>query len=870
MNKLIICMGICCSLMLCTHSFAAEETMKISYGGEVKAAKDIASGKGISFSLPQLDNDSFYINAVEMAVFEKEDGGNSWHMYKDENGEECKKKYIAAPASLNINAGFGNVSDYRDKAKYKLAYRYLASSKDDQSQNMIAGENIKDGWRLVGETNSAEASDNGLSFYKNSLPTMTVQCFSYHYYSRDGVMTADCCPSELGNTYFPADVFVRGITVQMYANDFDREDILTVDYHLEDAENGKVIYEGPLPADNTIKTEYQCKKYKLQLTVSDNFGGSITSDEYIFQLDTELPQVVSAFDDGGYALKGATLFSDFKVEDDSSIPMTNGSVYAKIYRNGTEIGSAWLENIGKGIFRLDKSGMQDGKYKVLLNMFDKAGNMNEYVFEQTLDNTAPSLYFFTPEENTQATYYSKWMNESKKVIFKAEDEYAGVKKYTAYLASGIASTGGYTQSRKNVQINFDVTGSKTGKLRYRIYVYDDAKSINKTQNRYNASSQGNRIYVEKYVWLDKTDPSVTINHSDVSWKAAPYTVEADFYDYPSSSAVNDASGIMSKQYAITNDEFETPVYKAYDGGVTFTDGGVYYLHFKAKDNAGNEKSASVKVRINSPSRITGRVRPTEDSKHTIYYGTSGFYVAKNTAYSTKYHFEIEDNDVNDIIKASVKLVSQDDSSVYAMAESENVPDGNTQRDITFSMAYLDDELAELPDGVYDMFITVSEVKNDGEEVITHENIKDCEVVIKRNSPPTPIISVNAGKVKIEYPNEPLSGSLNSEVIQSHYKYQYKALKDGDASTNSYKTYTGEFDADDFIVTALYTDIAGNTSVATMRIYKDESGGGSDDDDIITDGDTITVEESRAADVYYIGVRRNKNHGINNDVFDFLN
>ena len=46
--------------------------------------------------------------------------------------------------------------------------------------------------------------------------------------------------------------------------------------------------------------------------------------------------------------------------------------------------------------------------------------------------------------------------------------------------------------------------------------------------------------------------------------------------------------------------------------------------------------------------------------------------------------------------------------------------------------------------------------------------------------------------------------------------------------------------------------------------------GSDDDDIITDSDTITVEESRAADVYYIGVRRNKNHGINNDVFDFLN
>ena len=84
----------------------------------------------------------------------------------------------------------------------------------------------------------------------------------------------------------------------------------------------------------------------------------------------------------------------------------------------------------------------------------------------------------------------------------------------------------------------------------------------------------------------------------------------------------------------------------------------------------------------------------------------------------------------------------------------------------------------------------------------------------------------------------------------------------------YRNYTGEFDADDFVVTALYTDIAGNTSVASKRIYKPESD--TSGKNIITEGNTVTVEESRAADVYYIGTRRDKNNGINNSIFGFLN
>ena len=286
------------------------------------------------------------------------------------------------------------------------------------------------------------------------------------------------------------------------------------------------------------------------------------------------------------------------------------------------------------------------------------------------------------------------------------------------------------------------------------------------------------------------------------------------------------------------------------------------------DNAGNVQVVTQRVRVNAKSQINGRVRPTEEYKHTIYYSTPGFYVVKNTAYNTKYHFELKDFDISDVIKTSVKLVSQDDSSVFGVSESITQPTGTEDRDIVFNMPYLDAELNELPDGVYNMLITITEIKNDNEEVVTHVDFNDCEVVIKRNAPPTPVINTSGDKVSITYPDEPLAGSLNNSVVKSHYKCQYKTVKDGEAETNTYKTYTGEFDADNFIVTALYTDIAGNTSVATKKIYGDSSDAGGTGD-ILTSGNTITVEESRAADVYYIGIRRDKKSGINNSVFDFL-
>ena len=868
MKKVIIAILSLCLILSCLTVFAQDDIMKISMSGNTLQAKDIGTGKGISFTLPELESDEFYIYAIELAVFEKHYEENEWHIYTDDDGNESKKQYIENPDSLTFNVDFGNPKDYRDETKYKIGYRYFIQNIFDTSQMLIAGEEIKDGWRLVGEDTATEASDDGFVFYRNALPEMHIECFSYKYHALNGLMTEDCSPSELDERYFPQDAFANGVTVQMIANDFDREDILTVSYRLEDATNDTEVISGTFTNDFKITTDYITSQFRLYITVTDNFGGSTTSEPFLFMMDLHSPSVTDEFDDGGFALKGKNLFSDFYIDDDPGEVMTERNAFADIYLNDQLVDSVELENRGNGVFRLDETGMADGKYTVHLKIYDKAGNEGEHYFYQTLDNTPPTMSFITPEQNSSATYYSKWMNVSKNIIVDVADEYAGIKSYKLTLDGSTVISGSYGGTTPTMRFNRQVSLTKTGKLLYAFYAYDNAKSVNKTNNTYN-NVTGNYRISSRYVWLDKTKPSITTSHEDNEWKEAPYTITAGFYDYPSSDSVDDASGVKEKMYAITTSADEEPSWLTYTDGVAITEGGVYYVHFKAVDNAGNEHTVTERVRVNSKSQMIGRVRPTEEYKHTIYYSTPGFYVVKNTAYNTKYHFELTDRDIADRLKTTVKLVSQDNSSICGVSECITEPNGTEERDIVFNMPYLDSELNELPDGVYDMLITITELKNDGEEVTTHVNVRDCEVVIKRNAPPTPVINTNGDKVTITYPNEPLAGSLNNSVVKSHYKCQYKTVKDGEAETNSYKTYTGEFDADNFIVTALYTDIAGNTSVATKRIYKDSSGDDEEGTGILTSGNTITVEESRAADVYYIGIRRDKKSGINNSVFDFL-
>ncbi len=848
------------ALMLLSVNAVAADIMKISMDGEVKPAKEIGTGKGIAFTLPELENDEYYINSIELAVFEKQYGDNEWKIFYYENEDVTKSVFLENPDSLNIQANFGEISDYRDKAKYKLAYRYHAQSVSDESIIMVAGEDKKDGWRLVGENDGITPTSDGFSFYKNATPVLSVESLTYKMHTKDGLKDATCRVNKLSDTLLPEDAFINGIKVNLVASDFDMEDILTAQYTLRDKSTGNDIAYGVLPADNRIVANTTVKNLQLQIMVSDNFGASVSSEWIDITLDNVYPEVKEEFDDGGFFLRGKNLFSDFIIEDNGSL-MTDGSVYADIYLGDTLLKGVELENMKNGTYRLDENNIDDGEYTVKLKIFDKAGNETSHTFTQKLDNTKPTLKFLTPEEDSRATLYSTWMNVNKVIIISTEDSAAGIKNYSV---NGIVYKIG--SARLTCKINVPVSDTQTGKLTYKGYVYDDAKTIDKKTNKYIENSYGNATQYSKEVWLDKTKPTVTNNINSEDWESVPKMVVANFKDLPSAENVDDASGIKEKYYSITDSEAVTGEWLEYTMPFNINEGGVFYIHFKAIDNAGNEAVFTHKVKLNTVSEILSGVVPTDSSMHTIYYSNGVMHVVRNTAYSTKYHFTISDADINDTIIANIKLVNRDNSAIFANARAEKAPTGEVVRDIEFNMQYLDGERNKLSDGVYDMYVNITEKKADGEMIDTHTRVLGCSVVIKRSAPPVPVISVSGDSVSIEYPDEPLSDSMNLPEIRALYKKQYKAVKTGEPDS-TYVDYTGSFPADDMTVTAIYTDIAGNISVAEKRIYGDDDTSGGVD--ITTEGNNVTVEESRVADTYFIGIRREKQSGILADIFEFM-
>ncbi|MDD4698785.1 MAG: Ig-like domain-containing protein [Oscillospiraceae bacterium] len=855
----------------------ADDVIKISMDETVKKANNIGTGYGIEFILPDLDDNKFLIDSIELAVFEKTSDGENFEIYTDENGNETKKVLLQNPESLNFQVNFGDINLLRDKAKYKIGYRYYVKSVDDFSKVMIAGESIKDGWRLVGEVNPIAATDSGFAYYKNFKPEIIIDSLTFNGETIDGEKSFTIPFSEVESTYFPMNVLQNGLKVNYTATDFDSEDSLTVKYTLLDYIENTVIGTGDLTENNIITCNSDAEFVKLILTVSDDFGGEFEMQPVTIMIDRESAAVVNEFADLGKCIKGRNLYSKFTITDDHNKAMTGGEVYYSIRKDGSMV-----RNITKlpasdvGEYTVDITNMADGHYEIILTMFDKAHNKSEHILDQTLDNTAPTVRLIPASENSEATLYSTWMNESKKILIESTDNLAGVIKCNAYRNYSYFGGTSISKGQSPYVFRYNVTNTMTGKIYHYFYIYDDAKTLNKSINSVNTSSSGNSRYISCYVWLDKTNPSVTIKADENTWYAAPKTVMADIYDYPSSSSVSDNSGVQTKQYCITDTaEADNNWINYPTAGITFNTGGVYYLHIKAVDYAGNVTVETKKIKINTPVSITSEVTPTDDFWHTIYHHTSGIYVVKNTAFNTKYHFTVHEPDMLDTLQTEIKLVSRDDSSVFATASVETSPNGLTDRDIEFNISYTKPDGSPLPDGVYDMFIQLSEIKNDYTGILTYRDFDGCDAVIKRNNPPVPEITVssitNGKSVSITYPDETLAPSLNSSYIKSLYKREYKIVYDGDMGGGRYTNYTSAISpvTKPCVVTAIYTDPAGNISTASKRIDTSDIVNPSD----ITakkDGNTVTIEETRPATVYYIGTRRDKSSGINNDVFKFIN
>ncbi len=843
----------------------AEDVLKIQQDGVVKRAKEFGSGNGIEFTLPALSDPNFVVDSIELAVFEKKEAETEYKIFGASK--------IIENAALKIAFDFGDISRFKEGSKYKIVYRYYVRAIDDLSKLEIAGLEIKEGWRLVGEAMPTKATDNGFSFYLNSKPTVSINSISYDVETISGITTLTYTKEQLKNIWLPSNAFSNGVTVNYIAQDADLEDTLTVKYRLKDAVKGEIISEGFLPADGKIICDVDVELVELSLLVNDNWGIDEAMQSISFAIDKEAPFVYKQFDDKGKYIRGRNLYSKFTIHDSQNEALSGGNVYYTIKRNGTNIfADVKFINNSLGEYIIDLSNQADGVYDITLTMFDKANNKAEHTLTLKLDNTTPSLSFLTPNENSTATQYSAWMNQSKNILIKATDQYAGIKQINYYLDYSYQSSIYTNSSLLEQTFNISVTNSKTGKLFYYFYIYDNAVTINKANNTVNTSSAGNWTFASRYVWLDKKAPTVAINADENTWYQAPTTITAVFYDYESSVGASDNSGVMSKYYAIMDTQTLPTNWLAYTGGVSFNTGGVYYLYIKAVDYAGNETVTSKKIKVNTPSTIISQVSPTADYVHTIYNSTNGIYVIKNTAYNTRYHFNLRDEDIDDTIKVNIRLVNEDDNSIYAEATMEVLPNGGVNRDIAFNLNYIKVDNSPLPDGVYTMYITINELKGDGSIITSISDEIGCEVVIKRLNPPSPIIEVedveDSKTIVITYPDEILSNSLKRDYIKALYKREYKIVMDKEADSNSYKTYVDKIIdiKEDCIVTALYTDPAGNLSTATMRVFANSKDGKTS---IKKDGNKVSIEETRPTTIYYIGTRRDKQGDIDSTALKFV-
>ena len=717
---------------------AENECFKISQDGEVKHAKEIGSGYGISFTLPEFDSDEYYLTAVEIAVFQKGEADEHYSIYKDKKGNESKRKVINNPKSYNFQIEFGDIADYDKNTKYKLAYRYYATSIYDLSHTVIAGEDVKDGWRIVGEDNSIIPTDTGFSFYVNSAPGVSLTRVEYIVHQAEGDRPKRLGAGFLDSTILPGDAFTNGIKLIYGVSECDDEDTVSVTYTLLDAQTGSTISGGGIENAGKIYADVDCDTVNLVLRATDSFGAFSDSETYTITLDRTMPEVVSEFDDKGFYVKGLELFSDFEMNKDLQ------TVTAEICK-GTEVISVLsLEQYTNGKYRLCETMSEDGEYFVKLYLEDFAGNMSAHTFTQKLDAQKPVCYVLTEEDDSSSTVYDEWTNESKKIIIDETDAASGIARHKLKLNSSLLLDERLDEVRNSNRFVWDVSESATGYLNYSVYVYDNAKTKNKTNNTVNTGGIGNYCIISKNVLIDKTNPVIAINHTDNRWYEAGYSVSAVFDDLPSKEGANDVSEIKGKYYAVLTRNVLPNEWSVYTGPIEFNTSGVYYIHFKAEDNAGNISISSARVRINSSAEILSAVTHVDSYLHTIFYSESGFYVVKNTAYNTKYHFKLLDKDISDKEKVSIKLVSLDDSDKYAEASVNSVSNGTQTRDVEFNLKYFDSEKTKLPDGVYEMLITITEIKESGEEITTIRDRKCCEVVIKRNSPPTPIITVSEG------------------------------------------------------------------------------------------------------------------------------
>lgn len=190
---------------------------------------------------------------------------------------------------------------------------------------------------------------------------------------------------------------------------------------------------------------------------------------------------------------------------------------------------------------------------------DKQGNTSN-VTHYRLDKEPPNVSF---SPNGNSTY-----KKSHSVKVTATDLNSGVDslEYVWTNSSSItAPTNGWKSLISGTTLN--TPSGKTGN--YYLWVRAKDKSSNTTTVRSNAFR------------LDNTNPTFSVNPTNGGWKNTAYVVTPTYSD-------TGGSGLKSKLYAWSTSTKAPSSWSSYSSGkLTQPSTGIYYLHYKVEDHAGN-------------------------------------------------------------------------------------------------------------------------------------------------------------------------------------------------------------------------------------------------------------------------------------------
>ncbi len=876
MYKKIFPMIIFLLLVCCLPAAADDSSFVIGMNGSVKKAAETASGnQGVTVSLnPNEDTSLWRVYAVELAVFAEDSG--VYKQYKPIQVIKSKNGSIG----LNITVDFGAASDYEYGKKYKLACRYTYQNVADETVFTVPGQDKKEGWRLIGESNPCVPSDMGFYFILvNNDFAMEITSLKF-YRSGFGYITADKTALS-GPSLWLGLAAANDCTISYTAEN----PIALASYQVQN-HSGTNVTSGSIGASGSGKMaafsyDTSGEVLTLTLTLTDIYGNT-KSDSLSFNFDSKNPIATESPNyDLSIPINDKTFYERWKFSEEDGIPISADDVITNY--KGSRFSGKVITTDAKGIKSTFKnvSSFLSGGVLVMdytvpdeacsaiaedIYIYDRAGNyLTLSGTVHTYDNTPPS-----GKISDYSNAPKHWTNADD---FGVETEFtdnAGMNNVVGISPSGtkITSSTEYIVSGA-IRNTFFFTETDTGKLTYSFEGSDISRPTDKAANAQDFDGQPLKGYTYFELWIDRTNPKIVIGVHEGEEIQVPFNLAISALDTESAYGKGDSSGVKKLEYCLTNDgSADSWVSIGTSGGnAELTDTDKRYLSVRATDYAGNVTTENMVLSLTVPNEeasidsfsIIDRYRYTI-ANETVNEGLP-VYVVSPSAYSAKYCIDINDADPSDKYMLTVQLINIDNPALKSKTMKHSF-DGKGRNE--FSVSYTSSG-GKLPDGLYEVRGWLTEIKPGGQSISTIENLKFGEIAIKRSPCAEWEYSASDGSVRWKLDHSHLNGGLNRNYLLALEKDKYKIT--GESYQDAVLLPSGYFGVDisqSTTLTLLHTDFAGNESVLSKYAEKSDNTTGS----LGTAGADATESRSRVATTYYIGTRRAKTAGVDNSKLTF--